>query len=204
MTTQGPTVYILDDEPEMVKALERSLRAKGFKARGFTSAREYLASVKAIGPACLILDVAMPEINGLELQKKMLLGGSSIPVVFLTGHGDIAMSVRAIKAGAVDFLTKPVDQVALLKAVNAALLESSRLLKEQAEQEIWSSRFAKLTERQRQVLSLVVEGKLNKQIAAELGTGEQNIKLHRAHIMQKMGVHSFAELVRVVERLTCN
>jgi len=131
----------------------------------------------------------------------LLRQGNPIPIIFLTGHGDIPMSVRAIKAGATDFLTKPVDGTALLKAVHAALLESETRLKVRSDTALWSSRLATLTERQREVLNLIVEGKLNKQIAAELGTGEQNIKLHRAHIMQKMGVNSFAELVRVIERL---
>jgi FixJ family two-component response regulator len=201
MTIQQGMIYILDDEPEMVKALDRLLRAKGFKTHGFTSVREFQDYELPEGIACLILDVAMPELDGLELQEYLLRQGNPIPIIFLTGHGDIPMSVRAIKAGATDFLTKPVDGTALLKAVHAALLESETRLKVRSDTALWSSRLATLTERQREVLNLIVEGKLNKQIAAELGTGEQNIKLHRAHIMQKMGVNSFAELVRVIERL---
>jgi len=201
MTIRQGMIYILDDEPEMVKALDRLLRAKGFETHGFTSVREFQDYELPASVACLILDVAMPELDGLELQKDLLREGNPIPIIFLTGHGDIPMSVRAIKAGATDFLTKPVDDNALLQAVQHALLESEQRLKARTYTALWSSRLATLTERQREVLDLIVEGKLNKQIAAELGTGEQNIKLHRAHIMQKMGVHSFAELVRVVERL---
>lgn len=204
MKMQHRMIYILDDEPEMVKALGRLLRAKGFKTHGFTSAREFLEHNVPMGVSCLILDVAMPELNGLELQKCLLREGNPIPIIFLTGHGDIPMSVRAIKAGASDFLTKPVDDAALLNAVHAALLESENRIKKQSDTALWSSRLATLTGRQQEVLELVMEGKLNKQIAAELGTGEQNIKLHRAHIMQKMGVSTVAELVRVIERLEIN
>lgn len=201
MTTQQGMIYILDDEPEMVKALDRLLRAKGFETHCFTSVRDFQDCEVTVDVSCLILDVAMPELDGLGLQKYLLHQGNPIPIIFLTGHGDIPMSVRAIRAGATDFLTKPVDDTALLKAVCAALLESETRLNARADTELWSSRLATLTGRQREVLDLIVEGKLNKQVAAELGTGEQNIKYHRAHIMQKMGVHSLAELVRVVERL---
>lgn len=204
MTTQQGMIYVLDDEPEMVKALKRLLRAKGFETHGFTSVREFQEHEIPMDVACLILDVAMPELNGLELQKYLLREENPIPIIFLTGHGDIPMSVRAIKAGASDFLTKPVDDTALLNAVHAALLESEKRLKTLSDMALWSSRLATLTKRQQEVLQMVMEGKLNKQIAAELGTGEQNIKLHRAHIMQNMGVHSLAELVRIVERLEVN
>jgi FixJ family two-component response regulator len=201
MTAQQGQIYILDDEPGMVKALDRLLRAKGFETHGFTSVREFRDQPAPAGEACLLLDVSMPELDGLELQKHLLSEGNRIPIIFLTGHGDIPMSVRAIKAGATDFLTKPVDDSVLIRAVRAALLESAARGKAQSDAAFWFSRLATLTRRQRQVLDLVMEGKLNKQIAAELGTGEQNIKLHRAHIMQKMGVHSVAELVRVIDRL---
>lgn len=198
---QQGLVYILDDEPELVKALTRLLRAKGFEAQGFTSVQDFLDEKIPVAVACLILDVAMPKLDGLELQQVLLREGSPIPIIFLTGHGDIPMSVRAIKAGAIDFLTKPVDDSTLLKAVGIALSESEARLKARSDTELWSSRLATLTERQHEVLHLVVAGKLNKQIAADLGTGEQNIKLHRAQIMRKMGVQSLAELVRIIERL---
>ena len=204
MTSRQGRIYIIDDEPEMVKALERLLRAKGFETQGFTSAQEFKHYEVPAGAACLILDVAMPELDGLELQTHLLREGNPIPIIFLTAHGDIPMSVRAIKAGATDFLTKPVNDSALLSAVNAALLESETRLRTRSDTALWVSRLATLTERQREVLDLIVDGKLNKQVAAMLGTGEQNIKLHRAHIMQKMGVGSLAELVRIIERLELN
>ncbi|HOW67760.1 MAG TPA: response regulator [Candidatus Paceibacterota bacterium] len=196
------TVYIVDDDPDMVKALTRLLRSKQFDVRGFTSVRAFLEGCHPVGTSCLVLDVAMPEIDGLELQQRLIHQGLLISIIFLTGHGDIPMSVRAIKAGATDFLTKPVEASTLVQAVRAALetAESRRL--RIVETEAWSARLAKLTPRELEVMRHVVAGKLNKQIAADLGTGQQNIKLHRAHIMRKMGVASLADLVRVAERLS--
>jgi FixJ family two-component response regulator len=195
------TVYLLDDEPEMVKALTRLLRAKRFKVRGFTSARQFLEAFQPGGKACLVLDVAMPELDGLELQRWLTHQGILIPIIFLTGHGDIPMSVRAIKGGATDFLTKPVDEAALVRALRAALETAGNRRQEIAETAALAARLVTLTSREREVLEHVVAGQLNKQIAADLGTGEQNIKLHRAHIMHKMGVESLADLVRSAERL---
>ena len=196
-----PTVFILDDDPEMVKALTRLLRAKQFEVRGFTSVRTFLEASQLHDTACLVLDVAMPELDGLELQQRLTQQGILIPIIFLTGHGDIPMSVRAIKAGATDFLTKPVDAAALVRAVRAALQTAQTLRQTIVETAALAARLATLTPREREVMEHVVAGKLNKQIAADLGTGEQNIKLHRAHIMQKMAVESLADLVRAAERL---
>jgi FixJ family two-component response regulator len=196
-----PIVYLLDDEPEMLKALTRLLRAQGLQVRGFASAREFLAYERHPGPACLVLDVAMPEIDGLGVQERLRQSGAELPVVFLTGHGDIPMSVRAVKAGAEDFLTKPVAAVDLLRAVRAALQRASDRQAERVELAGLQERLASLTPREREVLGHVIAGKMNKQIAADLGTGEQNIKIHRGRVMQKMGVKSVAELVRVAERL---
>jgi len=201
MTTQPGLVYLLDDEPDMVKALTRLLRANQFEVRGFTSVRAFLEAFEPGKTCCLVLDVAMPELDGLELQRRLTDRGILIPIIFLTGRGDIPMSVRAIKAGATDFLTKPVDQAMLVQAVCSALLVAEERLRSESETAVWRNRYAALTPRQREVMELVVAGKLNKQIAADLGTGEQNIKLHRAQIMQKMGVESLAELVRAAERL---
>lgn len=199
--TPTPTVYVLDDEPDMVKALTRLLRAKRFVVRGFTSAQAFLEAFQPQETACLVLDVAMPELNGLELQRRLTYRGFFTPIVFLTGHGDIPMSVRAIKAGATDFLTKPVNAAALVAAVRSALQVAEIRRQRFAETEMWKARLASLTPREREVMEHVVAGQLNKQIAADLGTGEQNIKLHRAHIMQKMRVESLADLVRAAERL---
>ena len=196
-----PTVFLLDDEPEMVKALTRLLRAKQFEVRGFTSVRAFLEAGALPDTACLVLDVSMPELDGLELQQRLTHLGILIPIIFLTGHGDIPMSVRAIKAGAADFLTKPVDAAALVRAVRAALQTAQNRRQTIAETAALAARLATLTPREREVMEHVVAGQLNKQIAADLGTGEQNIKLHRAHIMQKMAVESLADLVRAAERL---
>jgi FixJ family two-component response regulator len=201
MDTPNAIVYLLDDEPEMVKALTRLLRAKDYAVSGFTSVGEFLAARRPDETACLVLDVAMPELDGLELQQQLTRRGILLPIIFLTGHGDIPMSVRAIKAGATDFLTKPVDASALLGAVRTALRVAEEQRLAIAEAEALAARYASLTVREKEVMGQVVAGKLNKQIAADLGTGEQNIKLHRAHIMQKMGVVSLADLVRAAERI---
>ena len=190
-------VYLLDDEPGMVKAVTRLLRTKGFEVQGFTSPASFLEAYRPGSDSCLILDVAMPELDGLHLQRRLTHQGILLPIVFLTGHGDIPMSVRAMKAGAVDFLTKPVKDVDLLRAVRAALVRAA----EQREIAVISGRLSRLTPREREVMEYVIAGKLNKQIAFDLGTGEQNIKIHRGRMMQKMGLVSVADLVRIAERL---
>lgn len=197
----SPIVHLLDDEPEIVKALTRLLRARQFEVRGFTSVRAFLAAYRPQDTACLVLDVAMPELDGLELQRRLTHQGFLIPIVFLTGHGDIPMSVRAIKAGATNFLTKPVDAAVLVPAVRAALRLAETQRQTIAETAEWTARMATLTPREREVMEHVVAGQLNKQVAADLGTGQQNIKQHRAHLMKKMGVTSLADLVRIAERL---
>lgn len=201
MSASGGTVFILDDEPGMLKALTRLLTTAGFSARGFTSAKTFLESYRAEELSCLVLDVAMPELNGLELQQRLTTAGVLLPIVFLTGQGDIPMSVRAIKAGAVDFLTKPVNAPDLLRAVRAALHRAAEQRDFIAEMASLRQRYSSLTPREREVMEHVVAGRLNKQIAGDLGTGEQNIKMHRARVMQKMGVESLADLVRAAERL---
>jgi len=201
MTSPRGIVYLLDDEPEMVKALTRLLRARQFEVRGFTSVRAFLDAGQPQAAACLVLDVAMPELDGLELQQRLTHKGILIPIVFLTGHGDIPMSVRAIKAGATEFLTKPVEAAALVRAVRAALELARTRHPTIVETAALAARLATLTPREREVMEHVVAGRLNKQIAADLGTGLQNIKLHRAHVMHKMAVASVADLVRAAERL---
>jgi FixJ family two-component response regulator len=194
-------VYVLDDEPEMLKALTRLLRGQGLQVQGFTSAREFFAAERHRGPACLVLDVAMPDVDGLQVQERLRHRGADLPIVFLTGHGDIPMSVRAIKAGAEDFLSKPVKAVDLLRAVRGALDRASGQQADWDELAALRERLGCLTPREREVLGHVIAGTRNKQIAAHLGTGEQNIKVHRGRLMRKMGVRSVAELVRVAERL---
>lgn len=201
MSAQSGIVYLLDDEPEMVKALTRLLKAKQFDVRGFTSVNAFLEACRPEDIACLVLDVAMPELDGLTLQKKLTHRGLLLPTIFLTGHGDIPMSVRAIKAGAIDFLTKPVDSVALVRAVRAGLHTAQARHQTEVEKADISKRIATLTPREFEVMQHVVAGKLNKQIAADLGTVEQTIKVHRGRVMEKMGVVSVADLVRAAERL---
>ena len=201
MSAPGGIVYLLDDEPEMVKALTRLLRARRFEVRGFTSVRAFLDACRPESNACLVLDVAMPELDGLELQRHLTHQGILLPIIFLSGHGDIPTSVRAIKAGATDFLTKPVDAAVLVGAVRTALQIAGARSREAAENDALKARLSSLTPRQREVMEHIVSGQLNKQVAFDLGTGEQNIKLHRAQIMRKMGADSLADLVRIAGRL---
>jgi len=197
MSNPNGVVYLLDDEPGMVKAVTRLLRAKGFEVEGFTTPASFLDAYRPGSDSCLVLDVAMPELDGLHLQRRLTHAGILLPIVFLTGHGDIPMSVRAMKAGAVDFLTKPVKDTDLLRAVRAALVRAA----EQHEIAVISGRLSRLTPREREVMKHVIAGKLNKQIAFDLGTGEQNIKIHRGRVMHKMGIESVADLVRIAEKL---
>ena len=195
------TVFLLDDEPGMLKALTRLLRAEGFTVRGFTSAEVFLEAYRSEELSCLVLDVAMPRINGLELQQVLAAQGSELPVIFLTGHGDIPMSVRAIKQGAVDFLTKPVHDNDLLAAIHDAI-EKDRIARQARAKLIeLQQRLAMLTPRELEVLSHVVSGKRNRQIATDLGTVEKTIKVHRAHLMKKLKAGSLADLVKLAERL---
>jgi FixJ family two-component response regulator len=201
MSTPCGIVYVVDDEAGMRKAVSRLLRAEGFEPRAFATAREFLDAYRAGETACLILDVALPELDGMALQRRLTQLGLLVPIIFLTGRGDIPMSVQAMKAGAVDFLTKPVNDASLLRAVRAGLELAARRNVEQAIGAALTARLTALTPREREVMALVVAGKLNKQIAADLGTGEQNIKIHRGRVMVKMGITSLADLVRAAERL---
>jgi FixJ family two-component response regulator len=196
-----PTIFIVDDDAAVRKGLARLLRSAGLAVTTFASPREFLDQHDANAPGCLVLDVAMPGLNGLELQQALIAGGHELAIVFLTGHGDIPMSVQAMKRGAVDFLTKPVNDDDLLKAVRVAI-EKDRLQRaERAEKADIQQRLATLTPREREVLQHVITGQLNKQIAADLGTVEKTIKVHRARVLEKMQVHSVAELVHLAERV---
>ena len=194
-------VHVVDDEAGMRRALTRLLSAEGFEVRTFASAAEFLAAYRAEETTCLLLDVNMPEIGGIDLQARLGQLGDAVPIVFLTGNRSVPVSVRAMKAGAADYLTKPVNDVDLLRAVRAALaLAESRKGAHAALADL-RARYERLTAREREVLAHVVAGKLNKQIAADLGTGEQNIKMHRGRMMEKMEVHSLADLVRASAKL---
>ena len=195
-----PMVFVVDDYAPGRKSISRLLRAAGFVVASFASAQEFLAQYDPAACGCLVLDLAMPDIGGLELQSILADKGSFLPIIFLTAHGDVSTSVQAMKHGAVDFLTKPVDDEDLLTAVRVPIEKDRVLRREQAELVEIRERLATLTRREREVLEYVVAGRLNKQIASDLGTVEQTVKVHRAHVMQKMKVHSVAELVRLTER----
>ena len=196
----APTVFIVDDEAPVRKALSRLLRAAGFVVAAFASPGEFLAQHDLHKPGCLVLDLMMPGIDGIELQRALARKGSVLPIIFLTGHGDIPKSVQAMKSGALDFLTKPVNDENLLASIRAAIKRDSVARREQAELFEIRARLALLTPREQEVLDHVVTGKLNKQIADDLGVVEKTIKVHRARVMEKMKVQSVAELVRLAER----
>jgi FixJ family two-component response regulator len=198
--TDSPTVFIVDDEAPVRKALSRLLRAAGFAVAAFASPGEFLAQHDLHKPGCLVLDLMMPGIDGIELQRALARKGSVLPIIFLTGHGDIPKSVQAMKSGALDFLTKPVNDENLLASIRAAIKRDSVARREQAELFEIRARLASLTPREQEVLDHVVTGKLNKQIADDLGVVEKTIKVHRARVMAKMKIQSVAELVRLVER----
>jgi FixJ family two-component response regulator len=192
---------VVDDDPSVLRALARLLSAAGLECRAFPSPAAFLRAHDPALPGCLVLDVALPEVDGLELQQALTGSDCARPIVFITGRGDIPTTVRAMKGGAVDFLTKPVNDSDLLAAVRNAL-EIDRVAREaQVEMRALKQRLASLTAREREVLMHVVAGRLNKQIAADLGTVEKTIKVHRARIMEKMAVRSLADLVRIAERL---
>jgi FixJ family two-component response regulator len=197
----APIVFIVDDDLSVRRTTERLVRTAGFNVQAFTSGREFLKSPRPEGPACLILDVRMPGLDGMQLQKELTQSGINIPIIFITGHGDIPMSVRAMKAGAVEFLTKPFRSQSLLEAIRSAIERDRSAFKVRSESEELRERYQQLTAREREVMTLVVTGMLNKQVAGELATTERTIKFHRANIMQKMQAESLADLVRIAEKL---
>ena len=191
----------MDDDDSMRTALTRLLRAKGYETRGYRSAGEFLMAERPDAPGCVLLDVSMPGPSGLDLHDALTRNGDPIPVIFLTGRGDIAMSVHAMKTGAVDFLTKPVKREALMAAIESALSRDEEQRATDGRRRTLRERYETLTAREREVFARVSDGKLNKQIAAELGTSERTVKAHRAQVMSKLQVESVAELVRVADRL---
>jgi FixJ family two-component response regulator len=194
------TIFIVDDDAGVLKALSRLLRARGYDIRSYTSPREFLAHHDAALPGCAVLDVAMPGLDGLALQQALTAEGSHRPVIFITGKGDVPTSVRAMKAGAIDFLTKPVSDTDLLGAIARAEEHDTRSRQTRAELASIQAKMTTLTPREREVLTHVVAGRLNKQIAGDLGTVEKTIKVHRSRMMEKMGVRTVADLVRLAEK----
>jgi FixJ family two-component response regulator len=195
------TVFLVDDDEGVLKALSRLLRVKGYDVRPYTSPHEFLADHDPMVPGCAVLDVAMPGLDGLALHQALTAEGSPRPVIFLTGKGDIPTSVRAIKAGAVDFLTKPVSDQNLLDAIARAEEQDRKSRQSSAEMSGIQVRISTLTPRERQVLTHVVAGRLNKQIAGDLGTVEKTIKVHRGRMMEKLGVRTVVDLVRMAEKV---
>jgi FixJ family two-component response regulator len=201
MADAEPIVFVIDDDPSVRRAIRRLIGSVGLQVELFGSAREFLHSRRPDAPSCLVLDIRLPGISGLDFQCELAAANIHIPIIFITAHGDIPMTVRAMKAGAVEFLTKPFHDQDLLDAIHVALERDRAKRKQEAEIATLLQRWESLTPREREVLPLVVSGLLNKQIAAEIGTSETTVKVHRGQLMRKMGADSLAELVRLAERI---
>jgi len=196
-----PIVFVVDDDVSVRESLELLIRCEGWQPETFASAQEFLACPRALVPSCLILDVSLPGLNGLELQKLVAVERPDMPIIFITGYGDVPMTVQAMKAGAVEFLTKPFSDEVLLSAIRAAVERSRAALSQEAEMRVLRDRYASLSPRERQVMELVVSGLLNKQVGGEFGISEITVKAHRGKVMQKMKADSLADLVKVAARL---
>jgi FixJ family two-component response regulator len=197
----NPVVFVVDDDISVRESLEALVHCVGWQVETFASAREFLARPHAHGPSCLVLDIGLPDLNGLDLQERIAIDRIGMPIIFITGHGDVPMTVRAMKAGAVEFFLKPWGDESLLSAIGNALARSEVLVRQEAAVASLRRRYASLSGRERQVMTLVTSGMLNKQVGGELGISEITVKAHRGKMMQKMGARSLAELVTMGARL---
>jgi FixJ family two-component response regulator len=195
-------VFVVDDDISVRESLELLIQSAGWQAETFASAKEFLARPRVLVPSCLVLDVSLPGLNGLELQKRVAAERTDMPIIFITGHGDVPMTVEAMKAGAVEFLTKPFGGEVLLSAIKHALESSRTALAHEAEMQLLRDSYASLTPREREVMALVVSGLLNKQVGGELGISEITVKAHRGQVMQKMKANSLADLVKMAAKLS--
>ena len=201
MSHATPIVFVVDDDVSVRESLESLIRCAGWQPETFASAQEFLSRPRVLAPSCLVLDVTLPDLNGLDLQKRVAVDRIDMPIIFITGYGDVPMTVQAMKAGAVEFLTKPFSDDVLLRAIRAALAHSHVALGHEAEMRLLRDRYASLTQRERQVMALVVSGLLNKQVGGELGISEITVKAHRGKVMRKMKADSLPDLVNIATRL---
>ncbi len=201
MPLDTPIVFVVDDDVSVRESLESLIRYAGWKVETFASAEEFLLRPRSLGPSCLVLDVALPQLNGLDLQKRVASERADMPIIFITGYAGVPMTVRAMKAGAVEFLTKPVDDVVMLAAIRGAIELSERALGKDAEIRGLQARYETLSRREREVMALITSGLMNKQVGGELSISEITVKAHRGRVMRKMNAGSFAELVTMEARL---